>query len=72
MLEQDKSIEKTYELKNKLQAHVYATKEKLKTTYKDYIGPGELEQLENKFEEITNWIYNADLETSHHDLLAKR
>jgi molecular chaperone DnaK (HSP70) len=72
MQEQDKTTEKVYELKNKLESQIYTTKEKIKTEFNAYLGPGELEKFEAALDEINNWIYNVDASVSHHTLLQKK
>lgn len=42
MTDNDNSTQQVYELKNKLESHIYATKEKLKTTYREYLTPAEI------------------------------
>lgn len=72
MQQQDRTTEQVYELKNKLESQIYATKERLKSGFKGYLGPGELEKLEAQLDDINNWIYGTDASTSHHALLEKK
>ena len=56
----DRSTEQTYEYKNKLEAYIYSTKEKLITVYKDYISPEEHTHMTGQLDEINQWLYDSD------------
>lgn len=68
---QDCAAEGVYEFKNKLEAYIYETKQKLTTVYNEYLSPEEHVAIVERFESINQWMYEVDMATAQRELNSK-
>jgi molecular chaperone DnaK (HSP70) len=58
MKNQDRVIHETYERKNELESLIYNNKEKLGSTYKNFVNPADVPKLLEMLEQANNWLYS--------------
>jgi len=61
---QDTVIHETHQRRNELETYIYATRDKLNNSHKDYASKSERDTLTKKLEENGEWLYNEGEEAT--------
>ena len=60
IVKNDKMIQESYEMKNKMESYIYSKREELLTKYKVYMKEEEINMIQKTFQDYEHWLYNHD------------